>query len=271
MVDAHTETVRRKVDQKPKEHGAYAILFVPLTASLIISGITIAGACVAISATCGFLANEPLLIAMGHRGDRARRESVGAGYRLIALLSLSVFTGMVAMILLGTDARIALLACLFAAGVGFMQSIRGNHRTHFAQMLGVVGLTLPCVPILLAGDLAVAESFGIWGTFLVGFLATTSAVHGVIAAQKKQNRLGQWFTLISLSLLVMITLAVADTPVIAAFPMLVMSWYLVVFPPPAKHLRRVGWSLVAGTVASAIWLIWMTSFDPQNNILFESH
>jgi len=41
---------------------------------------------------------------------------------------------------------------------------------------------------------------------------------------------------------------------IATLPMLVMSWYLTLDPPPAKQLKRVGWTLVVGTIASAAWV-----------------
>jgi len=43
--------------------------------------------------------------------------------------------------------------------------------------------------------------------------------------------------------------------VLASLPMLCASWYLLLAPPPAKQLRRIGWTLVAVTVATAICML----------------
>lgn len=53
---------------KPKEHGAYAILAIPLVTGLVAAGPTLVGGCIAAAAFTGFLAHEPLLVTLGHRG-----------------------------------------------------------------------------------------------------------------------------------------------------------------------------------------------------------
>ena len=42
---------------------------------------------------------------------------------------------------------------------------------------------------------------------------------------------------------------------IVTLPMLAMSWFLLFAPPSAKHLKRVGWTMVVCTVTSAGWMI----------------
>lgn len=53
-----------------------------------------------------------------------------------------------------------------------------------------------------------------------------------------------WLAIVSLSLLVAALTSTELTLPITALPMLAMSCYLMVDPPPARHLKRVGWALV---------------------------
>jgi len=38
---------------------------------------------------------------------------------------------------------------------------------------------------------------------------------------------------------------------LATLPMIAASWLLMVWPPPARQLKRVGWTLVVATIATA--------------------
>ena len=37
--------------------------------------------------------------------------------------------------------------------------------------------------------------------------------------------------------------------------MILASWCLLVWPPPAKHLKSVGWALVAATTATGLLIV----------------
>ncbi|MEZ6150463.1 MAG: YwiC-like family protein [Pirellulaceae bacterium] len=63
--------VPKPAAMEPKEHGAYAILGIPIASSLLIAGASVPGVCIAIAAVAGFLAHEPLLIVCGSQ-QRAR-------------------------------------------------------------------------------------------------------------------------------------------------------------------------------------------------------
>ena len=58
----------------PREHGAYAQLAAPLLTALVIVRPTVAAALLALAACIAFLANEPLLVVLGHRGKRMREQ-----------------------------------------------------------------------------------------------------------------------------------------------------------------------------------------------------
>ena len=78
---------------KPKEHGAYAILGIPIVTSLVITGTTVVGVSVAAASVAGFLAHEPLLVAWGHRGSRAKQSTPSAAKRLTLLLGIMLVCG----------------------------------------------------------------------------------------------------------------------------------------------------------------------------------
>ncbi|MCS7465402.1 YwiC-like family protein [Stieleria sp. ICT_E10.1] len=240
---------------KPKEHGAYAILGIPIATSLLIAGISVPGVCVAIASVTGFLAHEPLLVAWGHRGARAQRSTPAATRRLVILTGFTILCGCVALLAGSNPVRISLLGCLGLASTSFVLAVAGNHRSLLNQLWGIVGLSVPCVPILLAGAIPTDLAIEIWTTWLIGFAATTMAVRGVIAAQKRHPRTIHGLAISALSVLVLGRYTWSSSLVIVTLPMLAMSGLLMIWPPPAKHLKRVGWTLVVGTVVTAVWMI----------------
>jgi hypothetical protein len=118
----------------------------------------------------------------------------------------------------------------------------------------MAGLSLPSVPMLLAGQCERDVAVEIWATWLLGFTATTFVVHSVIAAQKRQSRRRHVGILLLVTGLVLGGWAGGWPRLLAASPMLVTSWYLLASPPPARHLKRVGWTLVAATSLTAVGL-----------------
>jgi hypothetical protein len=239
---------------KPKEHGAYAILAIPMATSLVLTGWTVVGVAVVIASVAGFFTHEPLLVSLGHRGKRAARESPTAKRQAILLTGIMVAAGTTAFYLGSTSVQSSLVICVILALISFGVAIVGNHRSLFGQLWGVIGLSVPCVPVLLAGDVSVAQAVEVWGVWLIGFTATTMAVRGVIAAQKRGNRSIYWTTIMLLCVLVMALMFAGFRLPVVTLPMLAMSLYLMIAPPPARQLKRVGWTLVVGTVATATWM-----------------
>ena len=251
---AQMPRVEAAANLKPKEHGAYAILAIPIVTAILVTGPTVVGLCVAVASLAGFLAHEPLLVALGRRGARAQRTTPHAQRRLGVLLTVTIAGGIIALVAGSTSVRNSLILCCALALVCFVLAIAGKHRTLGGQLWGIIGLSVPCVPILLAGDTPIQLAIEAWGTWLIGFGATTLAVRGVIASQKRQSRALHWSVIAGLSLAVAaLTWAGFQIPIVT-LPMISMSWYLLYAPPPAKQLKRVGWTLVGGTVATACWM-----------------
>ncbi len=236
----------------PKEHGAYAMLSVPIVTALIAGGPSRVGVCVAVAGVAGFLAHEPLLVLCGHRGRRAQRQTDGASSRLVVWVLLAIAAGSAALVTGSLPVRLSLLACLALAASGFAIALSGRHRTMGGQLWGAIGLSSPSVPILIAGGASVADAMTLWTAWLLGFWATTVAVRSVIAAQKRRPRLLHTSILTTVTLPVGIAMAMGNLWPLVTLPMIALSWYLHISPPPAKQIKRVGWTLVAGTLLSAL-------------------
>ncbi|MCA9132070.1 MAG: YwiC-like family protein [Planctomycetales bacterium] len=249
------EPRKRAASLHPKEHGAYAILAIPMVTAWFIAGPNSVGVWITLAAVAGFLAHEPLLVVWGHRGRRAQGNSPQALGRLWLTLSLTVFGGGVAFAIGAVAIRWALVACLAMASTSFAVALAGWHRRLLGQLWGVVGLSFPCVPIILSGGLSTATALMIWAVWLLGFAATTLAVRSVIAAQKRRPRKQHTIVLAFLSILLGGSLFVSQYWLLASLPMIVLSWYLLIAPPPARQLKRVGWTLVAGTLVSALVVV----------------
>lgn len=239
---------------RPKEHGAYAILAIPMLTALAMAGPTLVGACIGVAAIAGFLAHEPLLIAWGHRGRRAQLDP-SATLRLGVCGVMALMAGTVALFLGSNDVRIALGLCLTIALIGFAVAVLGKHRSLFGQLWGVVALSAPFMPLLLAGNTAIETTIQIWLTWILGFVATTFAVHSVIAAQKRKPRNLHRRVLLIVTAIAVLGGIWETHYLLCVIPMLLAAWALDLWPPPAKYLKRVGWSLVVATFASAVSLV----------------
>lgn len=242
-------------DLKPKEHGAYAILTIPSITALLSHGFSVAGVYVALAAGVGFFAHEPLMVMLGKRGARAQRLASEANRRCLVLLATAIVLGLIALGLAAQPARWGLLICLALAVISFAVSMRGWHRTLAGQLLGAAALSAPCFPIMLCVATSGPEALAIWSVWLIGFGATTTAVRSVIAAQKRQARLAHLLVLLSLSAIVAgLPLQYGYWPLLT-MPMLMASWWLYVNPPPVKHIRRIGWTLVAVTMITSVVMV----------------
>ena len=171
--------------------------------------------------------------------------------RLTILLAAAVACGLLAMMLGNPSVRWSLVGCLLLAATSFSLALAGNHRTLWGQLWGVIGLSVPCVPILLAAEFSAEQSLSIWIGWLMGFTSTTAAVRGVIAAQKRKPRQLHWTIVAAMSGAVPVAWALGSSASLCVLPMIVLSWGLLLWPPPVKHIRRVGWTLVAATIAAA--------------------
>ena len=251
----------------PKEHGAYAIVGVPLVVALVIGGLNPVAVLTTIATIAGFVANEPLMVLLGRRGERARLATPSALATLEVLLLITVFFGSTAFWLGSESVQIALMACAFFAVAGFAMSVAGWQRTLIAQLTGIVGLTLPSAVVLLAGGIDSVSVVSLSAAWIIGRIATTTAVRSVVAFQKASTH--HRVPHINDLILVSVVLAGAAgfysgvSECLLITPLLASAICLRLQPPLIRHMRRIGWSLLAANLISGVWMIVWFGTNPS--------
>ena len=248
-----------QVQLRPREHGAYAILSMPLLAALLIGGVTPVGVLTTLAAVAGFLANEPLLVVWGRRGQNARQSEPVARRALVALLSLAVISGASALLLGTAIIRIALASSALLAALGFAFSVTGHQRTLTAQLVGILGLTAPSAVVLLAGRTDTWLTLALTSAWVLGRVATTTSVRSIFSRQRasQNRRVPRIHDLILFS--VGAVLIAGCFSGIAAWltttPLLLAAVLLRIRPASIQGIRRLGWELVAVNIVSCAWMV----------------
>ena len=250
----------------PKEHGAYAIVGVPLVVALAIGGFNIVTALIVMATIAGFLANEPLMVLWGRRGRRVQLATPSAFRVLLLRLTAAFVCGALAFGLGTNSVRITLVLCFVISTVAFAMSAAGWQRTLAAQLIGIVGLTLPSVAILLAGGMDVGIALRLGVAWVVGRIATTISVRSVVAIQKESTH--HHVPVINDVLLIGAAVACVSGCFSLAWecllvtPLIIAAAALRLQPPQIRHMRRIGYSLLGANVVTSLAIIaWWIGFS----------
>lgn len=250
----------------PKEHGAYGQLGFPLVTSLIVAGPATASLLVAIAAVAFFLAHEPMLVLLGHRGVRARTvEAHRAGWWLIGTLIAGTATGLLALDATHPALRWTFLVPALPGAWVAYAAIRGCEKTSLGETSAAIAFALVAVPIGAAADrVAVGAAIGV--AFALLFALATLAVRVIVLRTRGGgNQLAVRQTRAATAAIagvgVLVALLGASDGVVTWFtiaaivPGIFFVAALAAFPPPATRLRKVGWSLVAVSALTSVLLI----------------
>lgn len=238
----------------PREHGAYFQLGIPLSIAYLRCAANLAMLELTAAAALAFLAYEPLLVVMGHRGRR-RYEQAGDRARLRLAILVPAAIALAALGLWQAPWTAAAVAGIVAgtAIAVFALAWRRAERTCAGELVAAVALTGAAAPVLVAGGMAPDAALVIWLGWSLGFAATVLAVRWVIARHKQQARGVQPTGRILAPALVAAAVACAvvgeRVPGIAiAAPLVALAAVLVIAHPAATRLRAIG---VAIAVAAA--------------------
>jgi hypothetical protein len=238
----------------PREHGAYFQLGIPLIIAYLRCAANLAMLELTAAAVLAFLANEPLLVVLGHRGRRMYDQ---AGDR--ARLSLAVLVP-AGLALAGLGLLRAPGAATAMAGVVAVPAIavfalawRRAEHTCAGELIAAVALTGAAAPVVVAGGMDPGAALVIWLGWSLGFAATVLAVRRVIACHNRRARAGRALGWILGPALVAAAAACAvvgeRVPGVAiAAPLTALAAVLVIAHPAATRLRAIG---VAIAVAAA--------------------
>ena len=136
----------------PHEHGAWGQLAMPLLTALAIGRPGAASLLLTTAVVLAFVAHEPLLVLLGQRGQRARKEDgPRAGRWLGALAALAAVTGLLGIAVAPAAARLALLLpAALAALVGWLVS-RKLEKTVAGEIAVAAALASAGYAVALAG------------------------------------------------------------------------------------------------------------------------
>lgn len=251
----------------PREHGAYGQMAVPLVTALAIAGVAPPAVLTTVAVVMGFLAHEPLLVLVGLRGDRARREAGAAARRWLAVAAtLAAGAGVLALWMTPPGSRWAFALPLAPAAALTAAVVGGREKSGWAEACVSLAFSLAAVPVCMAAGAPVTTGFSVAVPFAVVFVAATLAVRAVILGVRaggdpRASRITRTGALI-VALAGTCALAAAAAagvltwaPFAGTLPGAVIASGLALVPPPARRLRAVGWTLVATSMTTAAVLI----------------
>lgn len=238
----------------PREHGAYAQLGAPLVAALVLRTSTPAAILIASAACCAFLANEPLLVVLGHRGARVRKVDGRRAMRRLVALAIGMALATAVGLVLATREVVASagIAAIPAAAMVALAWQRAEHSL-VGELIATIALPGASAPVAIASGVQWQLAAMLWVAWAVGYACSIVAVHRVLARHK---RAASWLDAAVVTVLALVTLAscmlagVIPAAGVTA-PLAVVAFGLAVHPPRATRLRAVGVALAIASLVSA--------------------
>jgi len=269
------------LDLRPREHGAYAMLAFPVASGLAVGGVSVAGLAFALLAVAGFLAHEAMLVVLGRRGERVRTTADAAARTRLAVLGAVALASGVLFVVTAQGSALAWAVPPALLGASVMALVlAGRTKSITGELLVAAAFASVHAPVAAAGHGAPPGStgaeaamlaLGIGPSFVVipvlawaaSFALATLAVHAVKARFQRKNQggrgPGRWVVVASPAA-ALIALAPAGAavavghPLAAAAAALAPKAFLVLavaaLDVHPRHLKRVGWSLVAADLVT---------------------
>jgi hypothetical protein len=260
-------TAQRKM--VPREHGAYAELLFPIVSVFLGGSPTTSTWLLAIGAIACFLANEPLLVLVGQRGTRMKREESDRAKRaLLIFLLIGLGAGIAGLLLATPEVQYAVGVPLLL-GVGLiMLAIQGLERSMIGEALAASTLSSIAIPLGLSAGLGLTPTLAVALIWLLTSLLGTAVVRLTLARTKAKTDQELARVRFNRALLVLVCLAVVVVGVAApygsrvglwvlaaAVPVAVVVLTMAILQPTARRLRLMGWSLVAANLCSLIAVV----------------
>jgi hypothetical protein len=250
----------------PKEHGAYGQLAFPILTSLIVVGPAFSSLCLATAVIALFLAHEPMLVLLGHRGARARTaQAHRAWWWLMGTLILATAGAVLALDSMPPGLRWTFLVPALPAAVVACAAIGGRERNSLGESGVALAFAAAALP-MCAGAGRPAAGAAIALAFALLFVPATLAVRVIIlrtraGGDRRAVRRTRAATAATAAVGTLIALAAASDGVVgwgavaAILPGAFVVSAMAAFPPPPARLKRVGWTLVAVSALTSVLLI----------------
>jgi hypothetical protein len=245
----------------PREHGAYGQLLLPLLTAAAIGRPSPAGLALATAAFAAFVAHEPLLVVLGRRGERVRREEAGRAIRWLTLSAgIALVVGAIGVVWLPAADRWTLVVPLALAALAATWIARGRERTTSGEVVVGAALASASFPVAVASAATPAAALACVSAFVAGFTAATVSVRSIVGAHRHRGKsraaaIGTIAgTVVGLAILAL-GHVVLPAAMWAAAPVCGVAFVLAVAAPSPRYLRQIGWTLVAATALTGFILV----------------
>jgi YwiC-like protein len=222
----------------------------------------VVAALLSVSAWALFLAHEPLLVLLGRRGERLQVEQrPRAMVRLAALVLVGAVLGTVALVLASPAVRSAVVLPVIL-GAAFAGTLAlGQERSLVGEGLAALALAAVSSPVAIAAGLTPGAAARAWCVWALGFGALLVPVRSIGARRREASAL--WTRLFPVLLAFATALALPRTGfglghLLSLAPLLVAAAWFAIAPPVPRALPRVGWTVVAAGLLTAVGLILVT-------------
>jgi hypothetical protein len=207
----------------------------------------------AVAAAAAFAAHEPLLVVLGERGTRARREDgVRARHRLTLAVLGSAALGLGALVLSPTARPwVALPGVLAVIALVFI--LRRTERTLAGQLVASATLTAAALPTAVASGVGWRLAGAVCAVFYATSVLSTVEVR-TIARRGASNlsRLGAWVV----SSAALTALAIWQPRLaLSALPTVLAVIAIVTIRPEPSRLRQLGWMLATASLITATTVV----------------
>ncbi len=241
----------------PREHGAWGQLLTPLVTGLAMGNGASDAVGFSLAAVLAFVAHEPLLVAMGHRGGRARtRYGALAWRRAVIRGGAAVGVGVASCLHAGHDARLATLVPLVMVALSAPFVLARRERTTAGETVLASTLASAAIPAAIVGGVSWRGAFLAWALWSLHGLLATLSVRGMIFRQRKGATMHLAVAGAAVGALVLGAAAkVAQHDpwlALATAPCGALAVAFALRPVAPAHLRRVGWVLVVASLLTAV-------------------
>lgn len=246
----------------PHEHGAWGQLAMPLVTALAIGSPTPAALALTAAVVLAFLAHEPALVLLGHRGRRVRDEQGARARRwLLATGGLALATGAAGVALAPALARAALALPAALAAVTAVLVVRRLEKTIAGEVAVAAALASAGLAVALAGGAPLASAAAAALAWTLAFAAATLGVQVILERARSKGARDpgrRHAALAALLACAAAALSAAGLPAALAWATLPTVAFSVVvclarFSP--KRLRELGWALVGSSTVTLVILV----------------
>ena len=239
----------------PREHGAYGQVLLPLVTALSSGGANVSAFLIALAAVAVFLSHEAALVLLGQRGPRLRqRRATQARKTLVRLGPVAMLAGLTGLTLAPYESRLAAVLLVPIVLLLVLLIATGREKTTLGELFAAGAAAAAAIPVALAAGVSRIDAGIAWLVWALAFGAVTGGVRWLLTRHKgtRESTAG---VLLAACTLLTVGGSIREPILAAALPQVVLAWTLVILSPHPRHLKRVGWSIVVLSLATAIALV----------------